>query len=275
VGPTVNGQPEFQNVYVSTNQNSSNYNALQVVFQHKESKNLYFYAGYTWSKNIGDVALNSYEAPERTTAGGDVRHNFNAVVTYEVPGHFQNFAARNILEKWGVDLRQTARTGFPINLYDPVHGGLYGAGNTNAPLDYSQAYLNGSVPLYLYSTPGDAIPARRRLNIAAFTPVAANPDGSFPTGTVPFDFYRGFGALQTNLAVRRDFPIYKEAHLQFRAEVFNIANHPQFGGVATNYSTPLTFGEVQSTLANGLGGLGSQYQSGGPRSMQFALKFLF
>jgi hypothetical protein len=45
--------------------------------------------------------------------------------------------------------------------------------------------------------------------------------------------------------------------------------------VGTNLHSPLTFGEVGSSLANSLGGLGAQYQGGGPRSMQFALKVLF
>jgi hypothetical protein len=279
VGPSiqVNGStvPVFQSIYVSTNAYSSNYNSLQLVFQHREAKNLYVYAGYTWSKSLGDVSLTSYVAPERTTSGGDVRHNFNAVLTYDVPGQFRNFAARSILEHWGIDLRENARTGFPINLYDQEESPIYGPSNIDIPLNYSPAYLAGTVPLHLYNTPANPIPAGSRLNPAAFTPVTINADGTFPQGGVPFNLYRGRGALQTNVAVRREFPLYREARLQFRAETFNIFNHPQFGGVGTNLHSPLTFGEVGSSLANSLGGLGAQYQGGGPRSMQFALKVLF
>jgi len=89
-----------------------------------------------------------------------------------------------------------------------------------------------------------------------------------------------------DLAVRREFPIYERLKLQFRAEAFNIFNHPNFGTInAANYcsldpnspsfSSTCTFGQATQTLARSLGGLSSLYQTGGPRSMQFALKFIF
>jgi hypothetical protein len=86
-----------------------------------------------------------------------------------------------------------------------------------------------------------------------------------------------------DLAVRREFPIYENLKLQFRAEAFNIFNHPNFGqiiGPGVNYCDPTktkgcTFGQAIGTLAQGLGGLSPLYQMGGPRSMQFALKAVF
>lgn len=45
---------------------------------------------------------------------------------------------------------------------------------------------------------------------------------------------RGFGAWQQDFAVRRDFPIYERLKLQFRAEAFNIFNHPSFGLINPN-----------------------------------------
>ncbi len=77
-----------------------------------------------------------------------------------------------------------------------------------------------------------------------------------------------------NLAVRREFPIYENLKLQFRAEAFNIFNHPNFGSINQNFGQR-TFGQATSTLANSLGGVSPLYQTGGPRSMQFALKLLF
>ena len=87
-----------------------------------------------------------------------------------------------------------------------------------------------------------------------------------------------------DVAIRRDFPIYERLRLQFRAEAFNIFNHPNFGQIKTDYclpSTPpapqngCTFGQATGTLAQGLGVLSPLYQMGGPRSMQFALKLTF
>ena len=77
-----------------------------------------------------------------------------------------------------------------------------------------------------------------------------------------------------DLAVRRDFPINEELRLQLRAEAFNIFNHPNFGSINTNLGQP-TFGQASSTLANSLGVMSPLNQMGGPRSLQFAIKFVF
>ena len=77
-----------------------------------------------------------------------------------------------------------------------------------------------------------------------------------------------------DVAVRRDFPIYENLKLQFRAEAFNILNHPNFGAINPFFDQP-TFGQATGTLASSLGILSPLYQQGGSRSMQFALKINF
>jgi hypothetical protein len=84
----------------------------------------------------------------------------------------------------------------------------------------------------------------------------------------------GFGAWQLDLAVRREFPLRERLKLQFRAESFNVLNHPNFGYV-DRFFNDYTFGQARATLSQSLGGLSSLYQMGGPRSMQFALKVIF
>jgi hypothetical protein len=79
---------------------------------------------------------------------------------------------------------------------------------------------------------------------------------------------------QMNFAVRREFPITERAMLQFRAEAFNLFNHPNFGEIDSIVGDP-TFGEVIASLANSGGVLSPIYQSGGARSMQFALRLTF
>ena len=86
-----------------------------------------------------------------------------------------------------------------------------------------------------------------------------------------------------DLAVRREFPIHERLKLQFRAEAFNIFNHPNFGAIdplcggtpGVPGCTHPTFGQATQTLNTSLGTLSSLYQMGGPRSMQFALKLIF
>jgi len=79
---------------------------------------------------------------------------------------------------------------------------------------------------------------------------------------------------QVDLAARRTFPIVKGLNLQFRAEAFNILNHPNFGSIYSTYGN-VQFGQATQMLNSSLGGLTSIYQQGGPRSMQFALKLQF
>ena len=76
------------------------------------------------------------------------------------------------------------------------------------------------------------------------------------------------------MAVRREFSIHERLKLQFRAEAFNIFNHPNFGLIDSRVGSS-TFGQAKATLASSLGVLSPLYQMGGPRSMQFALKFVF
>jgi len=85
-----------------------------------------------------------------------------------------------------------------------------------------------------------------------------------------------------DFAVHRDFPIHESLKLQFRAEIFNVLNHPNFGPPIGDISDP-RFGRstqmlgqsLTGTFGAGSGGLNPLYQIGGPRSIQFALKLQF
>jgi hypothetical protein len=101
---------------------------------------------------------------------------------------------------------------------------------------------------------------------------------------------RGFGAFQWDLGVHRDFKLRDNLALQFRAELFNVLNHPNFGPPIGDLNSPTSlnpqFGQSQATLAQSLSGAASAqsagsgafsslYQIGGPRSIQLALKLKF
>ena len=149
--------------------------------------------------------------------------------------------------------------------------------------------LVSSQPIYLYGAncasvlqglgdlkSGQGCPGGRAINPNAFAQSPTDPTTGIPLrpGTAPRNFVRGFGAWQMDLAIRRDFPIHERLKLQFRAEAFNIFNHPNFGMIDPNFGSS-TFGQATATLAQSLGVLSPLYQMGGPRSMQFALKVVF
>jgi hypothetical protein len=120
-------------------------------------------------------------------------------------------------------------------------------------------------PLYLYGT---QYPGGRSVNKAAFLATGNN------AGNEPRNYIRGFGAAQVNTALRREIHVTERAKFQFRAESFNLLNHPNFGIVDTTL-TDSTFGQATKMLNQSLGTVAAQYQQGGPRSLQFALKLLF
>jgi len=86
---------------------------------------------------------------------------------------------------------------------------------------------------------------------------------------------------QWDFAVHRDFPIHENIKLQFRAEMFNVLNHPNFGQpdgvlVGPNFGvSSQLLGQYLSGSLVGSGAFSPLYQVGGPRSIQLALKLQF
>src|SRR5207249_4319667 len=85
--------------------------------------------------------------------------------------------------------------------------------------------------------PGQGCPGGRAINPNAFTAATSG------FGDAPRNFARGFGVWQMDVAVRREFAIREMLKLQFRAEAFNIFNHPNFGNVNGQFGQP-TFGQA-------------------------------
>ena len=116
---------------------------------------------------------------------------------------------------------------------------------------------------------GNVCPGRHAINPAAFS----LPDGTDP-GNAPRNQVRGFGQTQFNLSARRSFSLPEKATLQFKADAFNLFNHPAFGSIDTTFGDP-EFGLATTSLSKSLTTMNSLYQQGGARSMQFSLKLLF
>jgi hypothetical protein len=263
----------FSSAYFYINGPGSNYNSLQLKYQRQMSKGLQVLASYTWAHGIDWASTEDYNVNlpfQRGNSNFDVRSNFTAALVYDLPSRYNNRLKREILGHWNTDLWVVARTGFPFQqvgpaVTDPITGDIH----------YSELNYNGANP-YVYKA---GIPGGKQIDPSIFT-VAADSTG---IGTAPRNFLRGFGELQANLTLQREFTLYERMKLQFRAEAFNIANHPTFGPVNTTCgataagaacNNPL-MGQATKTLSVGLGGLSPLYQQGGPRSLQLALKLKF
>ena len=268
-----NVNPEFGYAYLYENGPGSNYNSLQAKYQRQMSHGLQALASYTWAHAIDWASTEEYTALfplQRGNSNFDVRNNFTAALVYDLPSEYTNPVERAVLSHWNTDLWFVARTAFPYeptgpSVTDPVTGDII-----NGELNY-----NGKYP-YVHKS---AIPGGRQIDPTIFGVTTE----SLGVGDAPRNFLRGFGENQANLAIQRSFPLFERAMLQFRAEAFNIANHPNFGTVNTTCGTTTAgatcdnsiMGQATDTLASGLGGLSSLYQQGGPRSLQMALKLHF
>ena len=253
--------PNFTYLYTFDGGLSSNYNALQAKFQRSLSHGVQALASYTWSHAIDYGSTYAALYVLRGNADFDVRNAFSGALSWNLPQIGQGPAMKTLFNNWGLDGRFIARSAFPVSLagnqgIDPGNGSLY----------YTGVDLVPNQPIYIY---GSQYPGGRAINPSAF----AAPSGTI-VGDAPRNFVRGFGETQLNLAARREFQPIDGLRLQFRAEAFNLLNHPNFGFVDP-YLTDATFGQATQMLNQSLGTLASQYQQGGPRSLQFALKLLF
>jgi len=235
---------------------------LQVQFQRRLSRGLQALTSYTWAKAI-DIASSDVNSSIllRGPSDYDIRHNLTGAVTYDIPTFTSNGFAGVMLRRWSVDTRFNAQTALPFNItsgiiIDPRDGTQIGR----------RANLIEGVPVYLYD---ERFPGGRIINRAAFSIPLPNQQGSLGRNAI-----RGLPAWQIDLAVRRQFKFTEGFSLQFRAEAFNIFNHPNFGTINNNLTTT-TFGQATNMLNSQLSGLNPLYQIGGPRSFQLALILRF
>jgi len=105
------------------------------------------------------------------------------------------------------------------------------------------------------------------LNAAAFSnPPVATTIGQTdisPLGGAANQAY-GPGFHRMDFSLFKNFQTTERTHIEFRGEIFNLTNTPQFGQPAyTNFLNPSNFGQITSLRDAG----------DDPRQIQFALKF--
>ena len=200
-----------------------------------------------------------------------MRHAVSVGISYDVPFHRVTRFATPVLSNWSVESILQARTAPPVDVFDSSFD-LFG--NTAA----FRPDLVPNQPLYLH---GPQYPGGKALNKAAFSvPVDPSTGQPLRQGDLGRNALRGFGAWQWDFALHRDFPIRETVRLQFRAELFNILNHPNFGLPVGDLSNA-QFGQAIQMLGRSLnqneggGGLSALYQIGGPRNVQMALRLVF
>ncbi len=254
--------PSFRTVNLTTNNATSDYHSLQVQFQKRMSRGLQVLSSYTWSHAIDEDSQSlTQRVAQRGNADFDIRHNFAAAITYNIPFSKESKPLAAILSSWSIDASIHARSALPTDIIastilDP---------NTGDTINVRPNVVSG-VPIYI----DDALaPGGRKINRAAFLIPPAGQSGNLGRNIL-----RGFPATQLDFALRRQVKLTERLNLLVRAEAFNIFNHPNFGTIQTTLAAA-NFGQATNMLNQQLGGLNQLYQIGGPRSLQLALKLQY
>ena len=286
--------PDLGSAELATNAGTSDYDALQLQFQRRLSHGLQALASYTWSHsidtgsagsafgNFANALVPSAVNANRGPSDFDIRNTLSAGLTYDIPTPKINTFTNTILRNWSLQNFVLIRSASPVDVEDGVFAEL----NNGINADIRPDVVPGQ-PSYLFAS---TYPGGKAFNQSAFTDPPFDPNTLIPLrqGDVPRNFLRGFGAVEWDFAVHRDFPILESLKLQFRAEMFNVVNHPNFGPPSGIFISPQFGGLVGFGLSNqllgqslagtdslGAGGFSPLYQIGGPRSIQFGLKLQF
>ena len=270
----VNPNDNFTYAYLLRNTGFSNFESLQAQFQRRLSKGLQALVSCTWAHSLDNASTDSASYlsaiiinPLRDYGPSDfdIRHAVSAAFSYNLPGTGR-LRWKPILSHWAADGVYSFRTATPV---DVTYTRDLGFGVYSFRPD-----LVAGAPLYLVDP-----------NVAggrAFNPDAFTLPNTYPgrQGNFGRNVLRGFALNQINFTLRREFPIYEQMRLQFRAEMFNALNHPNFGDPVGSLQSS-QFGYSTGMLSQDLGrgglngGLNPLYQVGGPRSIQLALRLVF
>lgn len=275
---------------------TSDYHALQLQFQKRLSNGFQALASYTWSHSIDTSSAGTLFGDEanafvpgtsaranRASSDFDIRHALSAAMSYDIPELRSSNPISKVIGRWALENVLQVRTAPPVTVYYSNLSTVFGFFAEVRP------DLIPGIPEYLY---GSQYPGGKIFNN---TPNPGGPSCTGPFCPPPLDSsgapvrqgdlgrnaLRGFGAVQWDFAVHRDFPFTESAKLQFRAEMFNILNHPNFGQPMNDLNNTSQFGQATQMLnqslnqSAGSGSFSSLYQIGGPRSIQLALKLFF
>ena len=260
--------PRFDDIDLLESRGNSSYNSLQVRFQQRLYHGLTSLVSYTWSKSIDDASnffssagdpnfpQNSYNvAAERGRSNFDVRQRLSLSYSYALPfGKGRQFLADDgwvstFLTGWETHGILTFQTGRPFTvalLSELDNSGtgrsILGFGANDRPNVVGNPEISNPTP-------------ERWFNTAAF---AFPPPGTF--GNAGRNILDGPGFQNVNAALMKNTALTERVNLQFRAEFFNLFNHPNLN-LPDNFLGSPTFGRISSARD--------------PRHIQFGLKLLF
>ncbi|MBI1791806.1 MAG: TonB-dependent receptor [Acidobacteria bacterium] len=244
----------FGILQIAENSGLSQYHGMQVSLERRFSTGIQFGVAYTLSKltdnasSLTDVIPNAYNDQDYYGLSDlDRKHALIVNYIYELPFlKGGSGIARRVLGNWEISGISQWQSGAPFSVRQGTDYAGVGAGSGNQFWN-----LSGNPNLEPTGFTDSAI----WFNKDAFTQPSA---GTF--GKQPRNLLRSPGFRNWDMGLRKNFPTLEGQKLQLRFEVFNILNHPNWGGANSN-PTSGSFGRVTS--------------KGGNRTLQLALKYIF
>ena len=252
---------------------NSSYNALEASLQKRFSHGVSFLASYTWSKAIddassfnmtgsaakpvageNDLAQNPFDlAAERGLSMFDARHRFVFSYVWDLPFWLNGREwYKQALGGWQLSGIVTLMTGTPFTVFDSNDVAAQGSAPEITGFSAQRPDLVGNPNNGPHSVTA-------WLNASAFVRLDPTLDaGQF--GTAGRNIATGPGYMDWDFGVLKNIKLAESMSLQFRAELFNILNHPNFRLPDSDISSP-TFNQILAARD--------------PRQVQFALKFVF
>src|SRR6185437_10494594 len=253
----------------------SKYNAMQVQLRHRTGR-ANFDVNYTWSHEIDNAldVFGTFSDPynynlDKASGEIDVRQVLSADVVYSLPSlRGSGSLVRTVLGDWQTSGIFQARSGLPVNIQD--ESGFFAA-------PFRPDYVSGESTNVSGAHAPDS-----SFNPAAF---AIQPDynETLTIGSLGRNAGRSAPFYQLDLSAMKSFPITEKVRIQFRADLFNLLNHPNFGPQDGGLCQAITlrtatspaicnpnpnFGKSGSTI-------GSLIGTGTSRQAQLVLKLMF
>jgi hypothetical protein len=268
------GVCNYGSVGLLADDTSSTYHALEVAFSRQYAHGLSFLASYWYSKSLdyisslnvagsaptlvageNDLAQNPFDlAAEHGPSLFDATHRFVFSGTWALPSwRAAPRAAAFLTNGWQFNAISSLSTGTPFTVYDSADVSLQGS----AP--EISGFYSSRPDLISNPNAGQPHTANEWVSRAPF--LQLNPQtqaGQF--GNEGRNAVRGPGIEDADVSLFKYFNIDETRRVQFRAECFNLLNHPNFGLPVNDLESP-AFGQI--------------LQAGSPRLMQLAVKFLF
>ena len=268
------GVCNYGSVGLLADDTSSTYHALEVAFSRQYAHGLSFLASYWYSKSLdyisslnvagsaptlvageNDLAQNPFDlAAEHGPSLFDATHRFVFSGTWALPSwRAAPRAAAFLTNGWQFNAISSLSTGTPFTVYDSADVSLQGS----AP--EISGFYSSRPDLISNPNAGQPHTANEWVSRAPF--LQLNPQtqaGQF--GNEGRNVVRGPGIEDADVSLFKYFNIDETRRVQFRAECFNLLNHPNFGLPVNDLESP-AFGQI--------------LQAGSPRLMQLAVKFLF